>query len=139
MSYRPHYLTQLNWYNLNIACETVYRAFDSMPYLVGSALTKSDYRDVDIRVILDDVAFGRLFPLQPPNPVGKCNDNAWEFICNATSEWLRARTGLPVDFQIQQRTAANEMFEGARNACGMFISSKYNLPTPPNASGEQEE
>lgn len=120
---KPHYLGQLNWYNLNIACETVFRAYESTPYLVGSALRTKDYRDVDIRVILDDETFTRLFPNQPPDPRGHLNDHYWELVMNATSEWLRARTGLPVDFQVQQRTVANFMFPGSgnRNACGMFI------------------
>jgi hypothetical protein len=123
--YRPHYLGQLNWYNLNVACETVFRAFESMPFLVGSALTRPDYRDVDIRLILTDDEFAKQFPHQPADPRGKMNDPGWEFICSAISEWLRARTGLPIDFQIQQMTAANLTFpDGKRNACGMFISRR---------------
>ncbi len=121
---KPHYLGQLNWYNLNVACETVYRAFGDMPCVVGSALERADYRDVDVRLILSDEEFRERFPFQPPDPTGKNNDHEWAFICNAISEWLRARTGLPIDFQIQQRTAANAMFPGKRNACGMFIDRR---------------
>lgn len=122
---KPHYLGQLGWYNLQLAGWTVFQAFESMPYLVGSSLDRQDYRDVDIRVILDDDEFAKMFPHQPADPRGKCNDPGWEFICAAISEWMRARTGLPIDFQIQQRTAANETFKGQkRNACGIFISRR---------------
>lgn len=117
----PHYLGQTAWFNLNVACETVFRAFDSMPYLVGSSLDHKDFRDVDIRVILDDEEFERMFPLQPPNPIGKHNSPHWAFICTSISEWIQARTGLPIDFQIQQRTFANAEFPGKRNACGIFV------------------
>lgn len=93
-----------------------------MPFLVGSALKHKDFRDVDIRLIMDDDAFAEMFPLQPADPRGKNNDHYWELVCNAISEWLRQRTGLPIDFQIQQRTFANNYFKGEkRNAIGMFI------------------
>jgi len=36
----------------------------------------------------------------------------------AMSEWLEARTGLPIDFQFQQQTAANRDHTGRRNFLG---------------------
>lgn len=122
---RPHYLGQLAFYNLNVACETVSRAFDSTPHLVGSSLDHKDFRDVDIRLVLDDEEFMRLFPSQPADPRGKVNDAMWALVCMAISEWLASRTGLPIDFQIQQMTAANAQFKGKRrNAVGMYIDAR---------------
>lgn len=122
MTYRPHYLGQLNWYNLNIACYHIFRAYGEMPYLVGSALERADYRDVDIRIIMDDERFAAMFPNQPADASGQNNDKYWAFTCATISEWLRARTGLPVDFQIQQMTAANALYDGKRNACGILVA-----------------
>jgi hypothetical protein len=121
---KPHYLGQLNIYNLNIACETVFRAYKNMPFLVGSCLEHKDYRDVDVRLIMDDEEFSIMFPNQPADPSGKDNDHYWEFVCICISEWLSQRTGLPIDFQIQQRTYANLTFKGKRNAIGMFIPNE---------------
>ena len=86
--------------------------------MVGSCLATKDFRDVDIRLILEDSEFYRLFPWQPPDPRGKMNDPHWELICNSISEWMRLRTGLPIDFQVQQMTAANATYDGPRHAMG---------------------
>src|SRR5262245_5873846 len=105
---RPHYLGQTNFYNLNAACRTVLSAFafGYGVFLVGSALRTKDYRDVDVRVMLPDDTFTVLFP----NYKHSGTDPYWNFICTSISEWLQARTGLPVDFQIQKASLANEEF-----------------------------
>lgn len=44
------------------------------------------------------------------------------------SEWLRKMTNLPIDFQFQKRTAANEEFGGPeheRQAIGINIRGRY--------------
>ena|SRR5437899_7566160 len=95
----------------------VWSAFGEPPYLVGSALEKkTGWRDVDVRVILGDeeyVAWGLGDPTRP-------HDNAkWTSLCLAYSELGRKMTGLPIDFQIQQRTYANDKFKRSRSALGL--------------------
>lgn len=120
--YRPHFLGQTNFYNLNAACRTVLSAFafGYGVFLVGSSLRTKEYRDVDIRVILPDEKFGDLFPdYQPKKP-----DPYWNFLCTSISEWLQARTGLPVDFQVQSAMEANAEFPvetHPRNALGRIL------------------
>lgn len=107
-----HRATQLSvpdMYRLNVACRHVAAAFDdNLPYLVGSSLTKKNYRDVDLRLMLDDDEFARLFP----NPM-------WLKLANAAmSDWLASITGLPIDFQFQDTTQANKEFTGRRHPLG---------------------
>jgi len=42
-------------------------------------------------------------------------------MCSSISLWLSQRSGLPVDFQIQRMTQANENEKGTRVALGMFL------------------
>lgn len=93
-------------------------AFGHLPYLVGSAAVGKEWRDVDVRLILPDEEFDRLFP--PVDP-GQFPDGLWGLLCAAISELARQRTGLPVDFQIQRASFANERFPRAhvRQALGL--------------------
>lgn len=100
---RSTYLDQLSYFKLNNACCRVDRAFGDQghgSYLVGSVLERADWRDVDVRYLMDDAHFDRLFPKG-------VNDPFWSFIVAAVSEQLGRETGLPVDFQIQRLTDAN--------------------------------
>lgn len=86
------------------------------PFLVGSALTTKDYRDVDVRVLLDEDEWTALFPgLDDADP----RDARWSGICTAFSLWGQKATGLPIDFQLQRRVRANEQYPGRRNALGL--------------------
>ena len=108
---RSTLLTTVELYNLDAACQPIVKAFDTYPYLVGTAGVGSaeQYRDVDIRLMLDDDKFAEL-----------CPDLArWELLCLAISTYLRDRTGLPVDFQIQRTREANERYSGPRHPLGM--------------------
>jgi hypothetical protein len=100
-------------YNLDAACVLVSKAFDGgPPYLVGTAgIGGADsYRDVDVRLMLDDAEFAAACPTRA----------RWELLCIAISAWLSERTGLPVDFQIQRTREANEKYSGrSRNPLGM--------------------
>jgi hypothetical protein len=40
------------------------------------------------------------------------------FLNTAISEWIAERTGLPIDFQFQKASEANEKFKGRRNGVG---------------------
>jgi len=105
-------------FNLQAACAMVVDAFGWCVFLVGSSLERRDYRDVDVRAILDDVEYDRLFPrhAQP-----QCLDPLWNLMCVSISEWLASRTGLPIDFQIQRHTDANAEYHGQRSALGVFV------------------
>ncbi len=88
-------------------------AFGSVPYQVGSSLTtKTGWRDVDVRVILDDDEFERLFGPQGTSPM---NERLAAF-CLAFAVLGREMTGLPIDFQVQPQTEANALFDGPRSA-----------------------
>lgn len=78
-----------------------------MPYLVGSALTKPDYRDVDVRLILSDDVYDRLASVT--------NISALNI---AYSFWGQRATCLPVDFQVQRMTEANAEHNGRRHPIG---------------------
>lgn len=107
---------------LEQAMQHVNAAFDSRDnfgsYVVGSALERADWRDVDIRMIMSDEAFDREFP-------GTRENNSWEFdvrwilLTVAISGWLAKQTGLPVDFQFQPQTHANARHKGTRNPIGL--------------------
>lgn len=83
-------------------------------YLVGTAQTGGDYRDVDVRTILDDAVFDRVFP----------SAEVWQAWCFLTCEWLARATGLPVDYQVQRRTEANAQHDGPRNPLGLSRSAR---------------
>jgi len=119
MKTRNHWIGAPAMFNLNQCCRPLVDAFGQCIYLVGSATEKRDYRDVDVRVILDDEAFNKMFPCIGSNHQ---LDAMWSVICTSISEWLGSRTGLLIDFQIQKRTLANEEFKtGDRIPLGLFI------------------
>lgn len=98
----------------------VWAAFGNPPYHVGSsmpAVAKEGWRDVDVRLILDDEEYERLGLGDPKWP----HQNAkWVSLCLAYAALGKYMTGLPIDFQIQQRTLANETFKGSpRSAIGI--------------------
>ena len=57
---------------------------------VGSSVTRPDYRDVDVRVVLHDDAFAALSSVIQPDGLGV-----------ALSLWGKRVTGLRVDCQVQ--------------------------------------
>ncbi|HZF19524.1 MAG TPA: hypothetical protein VE008_07435 [Burkholderiales bacterium] len=109
-------------FELNAACQLIRRAFDAGVYLVGSSLHKRDYRDVDVRCIVTDAKFAGLFgELREPYQ----HDAYWSLLSITISHWLRLRTGLPVDFQIQPMTEANAKYPNEqRNALGLYLASR---------------
>jgi len=65
-------------------------------------VTRQDWRDVDVRVLLDDATFDELARLVS---IPRLNQ--------MISLWAVQATGMPVDFQLQRRTDANDEFPGA--------------------------
>jgi hypothetical protein len=80
------------------------------PFLVGSVTERADYRDVDLRTILPDKSFDRLF---------RKRLEAVRFLNRGFSIWGQQETGLPIDFQVQRMTEANAEFDKPRNAMGV--------------------
>lgn len=117
---RASYLDVTQQYVLRHACRDVAEAFGLTPMLVGSCLERADFRDVDIRVMLEDGAFDRMFPNYDPAHK-TCASLA--FLNAAISTYLAARTGLPIDFQFQRRSDANAEFGDGRPRQPQFVSA----------------
>lgn len=98
----------------------LYHAFGEYAYHVGSSsLQKTGWRDVDVRIILDDDRFEALFGKQPPGRTHAF----WQSMMVAFSLWGERVTGLPIDFQIQKRSLVREEdWEKPRNPIGVFPS-----------------
>ena len=103
-------LSTLELHELDEACKPIFEGFDTPPYLVGSAGERPDFRDVDVRLILGDKEYDALFDSRP---------HLWALLSRVIATYLRARTGLPIDFQIQRRTDANARHKKSRNALGL--------------------
>lgn len=107
-------------------------AFGTTAYLVGSATqTKTEWRDVDVRVILTDDEFERQIGAHT-NP--KCMNLRWNALCLAFAELGQRMTGLPIDFQIDQMTDANERYDGPRHA---LIFADYIEPASVSPGGSR--
>jgi hypothetical protein len=91
-------------------CQPIRAAFGRPPYLVGSAGHGSDgtYRDVDVRLILPDEEFAAACPTR----------ERWELLSLTISVYLSTATTLPVDFQIQRQSEANQKHGKPRNPLG---------------------
>jgi hypothetical protein len=86
--------------------------FGHVPYQVGSSLDRKDWRDVDVRLILPDEEFTALFG---KNASAETNPKL-AAITLAFAALGAQMTGLPIDFQIQPATWANERYPGPRSA-----------------------
>lgn len=86
--------------------------FGHVPYHVGSSLDRKDWRDVDVRLILPDGEFTTLFG---KNQSAETNPKL-AAITLAFATLGAQMTGLPIDFQIQPQSWANEHYGGARSA-----------------------
>ena len=94
-------LSTLGLHELDEACRPFVQAFGEHPYLVGSANTRPDFRDVDVRLVLPDDEYDALFAARP---------GLWALLSRLGTSFLRTRTGLPVDFQVQRQTEANAKY-----------------------------
>ena len=82
------------------------------PYLVGSALVRPDYRDIDLRLILPDDRGAQLDGGEPKIRL-LLNIVLSDFVARA------ANLPAPVDFQIQSMSKANVPEHGSRNPMGI--------------------
>lgn len=95
------------WILLNQFGRLVQDAFGEFPYLVGSAAKGKKWRDVDVRLILSDEDYERwVGKLERPAIINR----RWSAFCIAFSLLGNKMTGLPIDFQIDQRTDANKQY-----------------------------
>lgn len=105
---------------LDQCCQIINDAFGGFHcYLVGSALERPDWRDIDVRHISSDEEFAALFP--DAHPTAWEHDARWLLLTVSISAWMSKITGLPIDFQFQPQTHANERHKGRRNALGLRI------------------
>lgn len=102
---RGFWLDVPDLYRLDSACARIQALWPFSLYLVGSVHERRDWRDVDLRLILPDKKYARMKPEQ------------WLFLNAAVSDQLKAMTGLPIDFQFQPQTEANE-HKGKRRPMG---------------------
>ena len=89
-------------------------------FIVGSVLERANWRDVDIRLMLDDGAFAELFPDAGTH---WDFDARWLLMNTMVSEWMSQQTGLPIDFQFQQTSHANAKHKGKRSPVGNKLVS----------------
>lgn len=102
----------LSTFDLNVldrACEPLVKAFGRCVYLVGSAMQRPDFRDVDVRAVVTDDEFDAVFGPRPA---------LWAAVSFSMTAYLRSATGLPVDFQVQRMTEANALDGTVRNPLG---------------------
>lgn len=113
-------------FQLELCCKLLNEAFTGHfgCYVVGSVLERPDWRDVDVRMIMQDDAFSALFPDAHWEVNAWESDPRWLLLTVAISRWLSQQTGLPVDFQFQPQTKANEFHKGRRNAYGIRMAPK---------------
>lgn len=120
---RVSYLQVQEMHALDLACSRLHEAFHTTPVLVGSVMDKPDFRDVDVRILLPDAMYAKL------------NVETWTILGFTVSAWLSSMTGgLPIDFQFQQATAANEKFDGKRNPLGLRTLASFRGDAPASAS-----
>lgn len=114
MADRATYLTQSGIRLLDDWAVSLRHMFPAeVPYLVGSALTRPDFRDVDVRVLLDDDAMRALRLV-----VVLADLNL------AVSLWGQQVTALPIDFQVQHVDEANAEYHGRRHPLGMRVEAR---------------
>jgi len=112
-------------FKLQAACQHINDALGSFGcYVVGSCLERPDFRDVDVRFIMEDGEFENLFPAAFINDALWEHDPRWLLFNISITEYLRVQTGLPVDFQIQPQTFANEKHPGKRYAIGLRVVAR---------------
>ena len=119
---KPNHIGAPACFKLEQCCQMLTDAFGHYGvYQVGSSLEHPNWRDVDVRYILPDDEFTKLFPLAGAHWE---HDPRWLILNVAIAEWLRSQTGLPIDFQFQPQTHANERHKGQRNALGLRIAEQ---------------
>ena len=88
-------------------CESLLKAFEPCTvYLVGSVQDHADWRDVDVRVVVNDERLSGTLLMKLPD------------LNMLLSQWGQQQTGLPIDCQVQSRTECRA-HDGTRNPRGV--------------------
>ena len=103
MSQGPSFVGMPAHLRLDAACTLVAEALGESVWLVGSALVHDQWRDIDVRVMMDDGKFLALC-----GTLSRRSNPFWSLLCLGISEHLSKATGLPVDFQIHPRSAVKD-------------------------------
>lgn len=107
----------------------VWSAFGHTCYHVGSSVFAKQWRDVDVRLILPDEAYEHMALGDPKRPH---ENKKWVALTLAFSALGKEMTGLPIDFQIQQQSDANETYsqkDGCiRSALGCVARIRMEKP-----------
>lgn len=111
------YLSPHQMHRLDLACKPLAHVGFG-PYLVGSVNERPDYRDVDVRLILSDEEWDAKFGPIADERGEAHHDSFWLVVCAALSHWLSDVSGLPIDFQIQRQSEANNYYDGFCNPLG---------------------
>ena len=93
-------------------------------YLVGTAMEpRGDRapRDIDVRMILTDKMYDRLLKALGSEGIA--------FMGLAYGQYLASLTQLPIDFQVQRMTEANNLHSGPRNPLGHCNMLSYRGDT----------
>ena len=88
--------------------------FQHMPYHVGSSLTRADWRDVDVRVMVPDDAYAQITTLFDVRRLNL-----------ALSLWGQKVTGLPIDCQVQCISEGNGEHGGLRRSALGLDTDKH--------------
>lgn len=103
---RHNYLQMSDYRLLNEWCRLLNDMFSQDTvfgcYMVGGVLTDPNYHDVDLRLIIPDDVYAARY-----------DDKKRKYLNLAISIWGQKVTGLPIDFQIQPQSLANERYPGA--------------------------
>lgn len=110
MSERNNYLSVSELPLLRAWASEVKLMFGSMPYQVGSSLVRKDWRDVDVRVMLDKDEYDALVE----------SGVDLYYLNLSVSLWGQKVTGLPIDFQVQDGHSADQDYgDQRRDPCGI--------------------
>ena len=120
---------------LEHACIIVNAAFNDTCYLVGSALTNPDYRDVDVRMVFADEKFESLF--------GKNGFSShapfWALVQVSVSTYLSQQIGLNVDFQIQKKSDLTQLDKAKHRSPLGILFGDDELPEWAKKRGSRDE
>ena len=116
---------------LDLACKPIQEGIGDTYHVGTSADGRQGYRDVDVRTILSDEQYGALLTA--------INAEGIAFMGLAIGHYLHALSGLPIDYQIQQQSAANRMHQGMRNPLGMRDLTNFCGDAVPDTTNEREQ